>query len=370
MDMVGLPQAPQEESRITRWFRNPLLVGLTILATVAGAFQVAGVVSMTLAVVILALGVWVFVTAEVWCSKWLNKTGRYAGACVLLASGISGCAAVGVAVIISDLKQQQSQPPRAMPNPSPEQSAKSESALQSLRSDKDSRPLIDDPQIQFTSSLWTDHRKAYVINQIQTFNEYLFAHMRKAGIEPPSRFPLFSAVATKQYAFSTSGPPNPPLDGRHIPVSTQALIPIWIRRNYADFVFDAVLRIDTWPPGDPRLSWMFADYFVHSSLDFPATATPTYRTARNVNRWHDVLWTMRVKFGKEFVDRALMYGVRYERELRERAIKENSQTHLDGPDNLNEHTRDLIWHGIEVIGNESEMIIEVNKILDAHGLLR
>lgn len=95
------------ESVAARLFRSPLLVGLALLGTIGAAFQVAGVTSMLLANIILAAGVWIFITAEVWCSKWIKKTGRYTTSVVLLASSLSGILTVGIAITITGLKQQQ-----------------------------------------------------------------------------------------------------------------------------------------------------------------------------------------------------------------------------------------------------------------------
>jgi len=99
------------------WLRNPVVIGLALLATVAGAFQVAGVVSMLLANIILAGGVWIFIVVEVWCSRWIKKLGRFSMCAVLCASGISGTASVLLSRLISDLRQQQ-QAQQPSPQPS------------------------------------------------------------------------------------------------------------------------------------------------------------------------------------------------------------------------------------------------------------
>jgi hypothetical protein len=102
-----MAESPENESAIARWFRNPRVVGFALLGTIGGAFQVAGVTSMVLANIILGAGVWIFITAEVWCSKWIKSTGRYSVAVVLLTSCLSGVVAIRLALTIADLKKQQ-----------------------------------------------------------------------------------------------------------------------------------------------------------------------------------------------------------------------------------------------------------------------
>ncbi len=102
-----LPESPQNEPAVARWLRNPLLIGVAILGTVAGAFRIAGLTSLLLAKLMLIFGVWLFVTVEVWCSKWIRKTGGYFGSVILMTAFVSGTAAVGLALTIVNLKKQQ-----------------------------------------------------------------------------------------------------------------------------------------------------------------------------------------------------------------------------------------------------------------------
>lgn len=77
-----------------------------MLATIATAFQVAGVSSMVLAKIILASGIWVFATVEVGFSKWLRKTGRYRHAILLATCCVSGLASVRVGSLIAEMRYQ------------------------------------------------------------------------------------------------------------------------------------------------------------------------------------------------------------------------------------------------------------------------
>jgi hypothetical protein len=97
----------QGKSAAARWLQNPLVVGLALIAMVSGALQVAGVVSMMLSKIMLAIGVWAFLTIEVWCSTWIKRTGLYVGVIVLSTSFLSGMSAVAIALTIADLKRQQ-----------------------------------------------------------------------------------------------------------------------------------------------------------------------------------------------------------------------------------------------------------------------
>lgn len=92
---------------MAKFFRNPLVIGLALLSTIATAFQVAGVTTVLLAKIILACGMWIFVTLEVWLSKWIKKTGRLAPSVILLSAFLSGTAAVTLGVTIAIMKQQQ-----------------------------------------------------------------------------------------------------------------------------------------------------------------------------------------------------------------------------------------------------------------------
>lgn len=103
-DEIRPEQDREHESFMVRLLRKPLVVALAILAFIATAFQVAGVNSMLVASIILAAGVWIFVTAEVWCSKWIRKSGPYIGSIVLSVSGFSGTLAVGLAMVIAELR--------------------------------------------------------------------------------------------------------------------------------------------------------------------------------------------------------------------------------------------------------------------------
>lgn len=121
---------PDKELLVVRFFRSPWVVGIALLGSIATAFQVAGVTSMILASIILAAGVWVFITIEVLCSKWIKKFGRYFGSIVLLASCLSGVLSVRLAVIISELRHQQAtlsvQPQMPTPHTESQERAKQE----------------------------------------------------------------------------------------------------------------------------------------------------------------------------------------------------------------------------------------------------
>jgi hypothetical protein len=104
-----MDNAQSENSVLVRLFRNPLVVGLAILGTIAGAFQVAGVTSMLLAKVMLAAGIWIFITVEVGCSKWIKRTRRHFSSVLLTACCLSGIGALKLATTIADVKRQDAQ---------------------------------------------------------------------------------------------------------------------------------------------------------------------------------------------------------------------------------------------------------------------
>jgi hypothetical protein len=118
--MTG-PAAPNE-STAAKWLRSPILITAAVLSTVAGAFRIAGVSSMLIADLLLIVGVWIVITLEVACSKWIRKTGKYSGSIILCTVFISGTASARLALVIAALKQQQTVQTLgpALPTPIPE----------------------------------------------------------------------------------------------------------------------------------------------------------------------------------------------------------------------------------------------------------
>ena len=100
-------QGSVDESRTASILRHPFTIGLAIIGAIALAFQSAGVPSMLLAKIVLACGVWMFITAEVYFSKWIKKTGRYAGSVVLMVCCLSGIGTIDLCKVIAQMKQQQ-----------------------------------------------------------------------------------------------------------------------------------------------------------------------------------------------------------------------------------------------------------------------
>lgn len=103
---MAAPNQSETESGAGRLLRRPFVIFLAVLAAITGAFRIAGVSSMFLASLTLALGIWAFLTIEVWCSRWIKRTGRYAASIVLVASFLSGSAAVEISAKIGQLKAQ------------------------------------------------------------------------------------------------------------------------------------------------------------------------------------------------------------------------------------------------------------------------
>jgi hypothetical protein len=99
--------APQNESTAAKWLRNPILITATVLSTVAGAFRIAGVSSILIADLLLIVGVWIVITLEVGCSKWIKNTGRYSGSIILCTAFISGATSARLALVIETLTRQQ-----------------------------------------------------------------------------------------------------------------------------------------------------------------------------------------------------------------------------------------------------------------------
>jgi hypothetical protein len=89
------------------WFRNPFIIVGAVLAAIATAFQLAGVLTMPLAMVILVCGVWVFLMVEVSCSRWIRRTGSYAFAIGLFCCFLFGVLALEVGTVIAKLKMEQ-----------------------------------------------------------------------------------------------------------------------------------------------------------------------------------------------------------------------------------------------------------------------
>jgi len=104
-------------SRTADFLRNPVVVGLAALGFVVAAFEVAGVTTMLLAKLVLIGGVWVFATVEVWCSRWIKKTGRYGSSIVLLSCFLSGLISVRIMTVIARLRVEQSQEQQAKNGP-------------------------------------------------------------------------------------------------------------------------------------------------------------------------------------------------------------------------------------------------------------
>jgi hypothetical protein len=227
---------------------------------------------------------------------------------------------------------------------------------QSIRPDtpmrKRAATQASDSRIIFTTSpLWTNERKETVRNQIHLFDQYLL----KVGITPPPVVSSIEITETRQVAWAIATPANPPFDQRHIPMSTKSWTPFWIRKRYAEFVFDMALGVNGLPPfGNPRISWIASEYFTASSLNIAPDLNPA-----RINGWVVALWDLRTARGQEFTDRALMYALKA-------PIAPGKN---DDKDHLNETFRDRLAQGVSVVSNNFDEIVEVNKILERHGLL-
>jgi hypothetical protein len=67
------------------------------------------------------------------------------------------------------------------------------------------------------------------------------------------------------------------------------------------------------------------------------------------------LWDIRKQFGKDFTDRALAYSVK---------------APVEYCDDLDKYLRERLQSGVLVVKNDFSEFIEVNKMLERHGLLR
>jgi hypothetical protein len=110
---------PDTESAAAKWLRQPLVIALAIIGTVAGAFRIAGVGSMFIADLLLFAGVGLLIPIEVGCSKWIRKTGRYWWLIVLFAMLMSGAATIFLVKTIASLKRQATVIPAPAPLPVP-----------------------------------------------------------------------------------------------------------------------------------------------------------------------------------------------------------------------------------------------------------
>ena len=210
-------------------------------------------------------------------------------------------------------------------------------------------PIRDDIRIQFTSSpLWTEQRKSIVREQVHSFEAYL---TRWGIIKLPDILPLFSIVEGTQVGQAYIFPPNPPFDQRQIPMSTGALTPIAIRYRYANYVFDMLLSAGQIPDQSTLTfaSWIYSEYFLESSLNITPDLNP-----KADNRWVVALREIRKEFGQDFTDRALMYSLK---------------SPVEYSDDLNKYFRERLQQGVLVVKNDFYEYIEVNKILERHGLL-
>jgi len=82
-----------------------MVIGLAVLGSLSTAFQLAGVVSMLMAKVILAGGIWIFLTAEVALSGWIRRTGLFRPSVILLSCLISGLTSIVLTVKIAEMKR-------------------------------------------------------------------------------------------------------------------------------------------------------------------------------------------------------------------------------------------------------------------------
>lgn len=208
---------------------------------------------------------------------------------------------------------------------------------------------VIDSRIQFTSSpLWTATRKNTLIAQIRDFDRYLNQY---GIIKPPDVLPLFGIIEGTQTSFGFVGPPNPPFDQRKIPVATKRMNAVTIRTSYGNFVFDTLLRVHTSPArfGLVRESWIYAEYFARSSLNEAPPAN-----SKSLEGWVPALWEIRGNRGRDLTDRALLFGLK---------------APIGDSDDLTKHLRERLQEGVLVVKDTPEMI-EVNKILKRHGLLR
>ena len=132
--------------RIGRFLKNPLVVCLAVLVAIAGAFQVAGVTSMPLAKIILALGVWVFLVIETSCSIWVRTCRRYAFSVILAVTCATGLGSVYIARLISNMKVAQTSvaiPKSEPPIPAPHTEGPKKTKSAGPKSPRDSVKIPD-----------------------------------------------------------------------------------------------------------------------------------------------------------------------------------------------------------------------------------
>ena|SRR5271165_1711169 len=99
-------ESPENESATAKWLRNPVVLSLAVISTIAGAFRIAGVGSILIANLLLILGVGVLIPVEVGCSKWIRKTGRYAVPIIIASTFFSGAVVFLLSRTITSLRQQ------------------------------------------------------------------------------------------------------------------------------------------------------------------------------------------------------------------------------------------------------------------------
>jgi len=97
----------ENESGPAKWLKKPFVFISAIIACVASAYRIAGVASFLIAKLLLITGVWAIPAIEVWCSKWIKKTGRFQGSIILLTVFVSGVAALFLAQNIANQKIEQ-----------------------------------------------------------------------------------------------------------------------------------------------------------------------------------------------------------------------------------------------------------------------
>jgi hypothetical protein len=97
----------ENESGPAKWLKKPVVFIAAIVTCVAGAYRIAGVASFLIAKLLLISGVWAIPTIEVWCSKWIKKTGLLYGSIILLTAFVSGVGALFLAQNIANQKIEQ-----------------------------------------------------------------------------------------------------------------------------------------------------------------------------------------------------------------------------------------------------------------------
>ena len=204
------------------------------------------------------------------------------------------------------------------------------------------------------SSLFTPSRKQRIAGEMEKFYRYLV----ELGLEAPKEVPPLGV--REQGAFGMAGTfPGPVyLDSVGLPSSAldDPMTPV---RGYAMYCFPFMLRVSSRPFGADRrqrASWIFQSYFVSSfNGKRPQTGTS------DIAKWIDGLWDIRQRYGQDFADRLVPFGLKSLSDFGD----EGGNEKLD----FTTYFYNSVMLGESVVDNDFSKMPKINQILELRGLV-